>query len=118
MSSVGVKETTVEGWPAFALSGELNISTAPGVRDALMKHIRRRAPALLLDLSGLDFMDTSGLATLIEAHLKTERYGGKLLLYGLKARIAEVFEVTRVAALFSIFGTQEQAVRALKGSAS
>jgi anti-sigma B factor antagonist len=114
MSPVSVKETTVAGCPAFALSGELNIGSAPGVRDVFMKHIRKREPALLLDLSGLEFMDTSGLATLIEAHLKTERYGGKLILFGLKPRIAEVFEVTRVTALFSIFETQQDAVGALK----
>ncbi|MHC4789070.1 MAG: STAS domain-containing protein [Planctomycetota bacterium] len=111
MDEIDVRESTVEGLPAVAVSGELKISTAPALRDVLVKHVKKKsAPLLMLDLSGLAFMDTSGLATLIEAHITAERSAGKLVLFGLSPRIAEVFDVTQVTKLFSICDTQGEAV--------
>ncbi len=114
MPEIVLKELSVDGWPAVSATGELNISTAPELREALVKHLRRREPLVVLNLSGLQFMDTSGLATLIEAHLQAERYGGKLALVGLQPRIKEVLDVTHVTALFHIFATEDGAVKALK----
>jgi len=116
MPQIALKELTVEGCPAVSVSGELSINTAPELRDALMKHLKKDERVILLDLSGLEFMDTSGLATLIEARLRAERYGGKLALSGLQPRIMEVLEVTHVTALFNIFRTEDEAVEALKGT--
>jgi len=114
MPEIALKEAAVEGCPTVSASGELNISTAPELREALMKYLKRREPLVLLNLSGLEFMDTSGLATIIEAHLQAERYGGKLALVGLQERIAEMLEVTHVTALFHIFATEDEAVKALR----
>jgi len=113
MPQLDLSERTVEGHPAIAVSGQLTILTAPDLRRLLMKHVRRDEPALLLDLSGLSFMDTSGLATLIETQLKVEEHGGRLVLFGLQPLIAEVFDVTRVTKLFSIHESESDAVLAL-----
>jgi anti-sigma B factor antagonist len=115
MEDISVEERTSEGRPTVALSGQLNITTAPGVRRVLMKHVRGEGPELLVDLSGLEFMDTSGLATLIETHIKCEEHGGRLVLFGLQPLISEVFDVTRVSDLFSIHPTEQQALDALEG---
>lgn len=115
MAELTLREKTVQGHAAVAVSGELTINTAPELRTVLMKHVKKSRPVLLLDLSGLEFMDTSGLATLIEAHLQAERRDGTLVLFGLGPRISEVFEVTRVTSLFKISETQEGALQALKG---
>ena len=116
MPQFEVNEANVEGFPVLAMSGELNINSAPDLRDLLVKHVKAKQPRLMLDLSELSFMDTSGLATLIEAHLKTEKQGGALVLFGLQPRILEVFEVTRVIDLFSVWETQEQALEALRAA--
>jgi anti-anti-sigma factor len=109
MHEIQVNQQTLEGHPAVALAGELTINTAPEVRDVLMKHVRRD-PALLVDLSGLEFMDTSGLATLIESHLKMEKSGGRLALFGLQPQIREIFETTHVHRLFHLFEERDEAV--------
>jgi len=118
MAQFQVDEANVDGFPVLALVGELNINTAPDLRDLLVKHVKAKQPRLILDLSGLSFMDTSGLATLIEAHLTSEKQAGMLVLFGLQAQILEVFEVTRVINLFSVFDTQEQALEALNAAAT
>ena len=114
MSRLQINEDEVQGRAVISMAGELNILTAPDLRDVLVKHVKARQPLLALDLSGVSFMDTSGLATLIDAHLTTEKQAGKLVLYGLQPRIAEVFEVTRVKDLFSVFDTQQEALDALE----
>lgn len=93
MSQMALSERNLDGTPALALAGELNVNSAPDLRRLLMKYVNRSKPKLLLDLTGLSFMDTSGLATLIEAHLKAEKNGGMLAVFGLAARITEVFAV-------------------------
>ncbi|MHC4591370.1 MAG: STAS domain-containing protein [Planctomycetota bacterium] len=114
MAEFDLTESTAEGHPSLALSGDLNIVAAPDLRDALLKHVKRKGePRVLIDLSGLEFMDTSGLATLIEAHLTAERNGGKIVLFGLRPLVAELLEVTRVTELFSICETQQDAIAAL-----
>ena len=118
MTQFQVDEANVDGFPVLALVGELNINTAPDLRHLLVKHVKAKQPRLILDLSGLSFMDTSGLATLIEAHLTSEKQAGMLALFGLQAHILEVFEITRVINLFSVFDTQEQALEALKAAAA
>jgi anti-anti-sigma factor len=114
MPQMMLQELTVEGCPVVSVSGELTINTAPDLREILMKHLKRNERVILLDLSELEFMDTSGLATVIEAHLKAERQGGKLALFGLQPRITEVLAVTHVTALFHIFSSEDEAVKALK----
>lgn len=113
MSQIDVSERTINGCLLVTLSGELNITSAPELRVVLMKHVKGAEPVLALDMSGLEFMDTSGLATLIEAHLKVEEHGGRLALFGLQSQIAEVFEITRVTALFTICNSQQEALDAL-----
>ncbi len=116
MSEMDLTERTVEGVSAVGLTGELNIHTAPDLRRLLMKYVKKGEQNLMLDLTGLKFMDTSGLATLIEAQLKVEKYGGRLVLFGLDAQIREVFDVTRVSKLFRIYATEEEALEAVQQS--
>jgi anti-sigma B factor antagonist len=116
MSQMALSERNLDGTPALALAGELNVNSAPDLRRLLMKYVNRSKPKLLLDLTGLSFMDTSGLATLIEAHLKAEKNGGMLAVFGLAARITEVFAVTRVTKLFHIFRSEEEALAVVRGT--
>ncbi|MHC4479883.1 MAG: STAS domain-containing protein [Planctomycetota bacterium] len=114
MAEIQLSESTVAGCPVVALAGELNITTASQLRDVLMPYVKTKEPCLVVDLSGLKFMDTSGLATLIEAHLKTEQAGGGMALCGLREPVAEIFDITKVTRLFSICETEQEAVDLLR----
>ncbi len=117
MSEMDLRERTVEGVSIVGLTGELNIHTAPDLRQPLMKYVKKGEESLLLDLTGLRFMDTSGLATLIEAQLKVEKYGGRIVLFGLDAQIRQVFDIVRVSKLFGICATEQEALEAVRKSA-
>jgi anti-sigma B factor antagonist len=111
MDEARVTEERTDEYALVRIAGELNINTAPDLRRSLNKHVRHELPALLLDLSELEFMDTSGLATIIESHLSVQRYGGQVVLFGMPGQIREVFQVTGVEKIFTILESEQAALQ-------
>jgi anti-anti-sigma factor len=110
-----MQEGSVNGVPRIALSGRLDADTAPGLRTVLLGHIKSRPARVLLDLAGLEFMGTSGLATLVDAQSSLRRQNGELVLVGLPPHIAEVLSVTRLKSMFTIAGTEQEAAGSAPG---
>lgn len=67
---------------------------------------------LVLDMSGLDFVDSSGLGALITCMNRANAHGGDLKLYGMKDTVYALFEMVRMDRQFDIFKTKEEAIRA------
>ncbi|MGD2176176.1 MAG: STAS domain-containing protein [Candidatus Brocadiaceae bacterium] len=112
MARLDVTERAVQGVPVLGLSGSLDVDTAPELRRRLLAHTRQQAAPLVLDLSGLEFMDTGGLATLIEAELRAREQGGGLVVFGLTSRALDVFEMAKVESMFTIVEDEEAAAKA------
>jgi anti-sigma B factor antagonist len=85
------------------LRGRINIESSPDLRDHLLTMLRRQSPpAITIDLAGVSYMDTSGLATLIEA-LKIARISGVAMhLRGLQGRLLHLFQATGIGSLFDL----------------
>ena len=84
------------------LQGRVSIETSPDFRDQLLAMLRRPSPPemISIDLAGVSYMDTSGIATLIQA-LKVARVPGIAIhLEGLQGRILHLFEATGIGSLF------------------
>jgi anti-sigma B factor antagonist len=83
------------------LRGRINVESSPGLRDHLLTMLRRQTPpAITIDLAGVSYMDTSGIATLIEA-LKIARIGGTAMnLRGLQGRLLHLFQAAGIGSLF------------------
>jgi anti-sigma B factor antagonist len=84
------------------LIGEIDMVTAPTVRDAAMSAIHRHSPYLHIDLSGVTFMDSTGLEVLLATRRRAEAAGGCLYLEDPSRRVIRVLEVTGVDRLFDI----------------
>jgi anti-sigma B factor antagonist len=69
---------------------------------------------LVLDLSPLRFVDSSGLGAFISCLRKLHAKGGDLKLYGMSKQVRAVFELVRMHRVFDILGTKEDAVRAFE----
>ena len=63
-----LKERHEDGVTIFALSGAIDLHYVPTLRSLFQSKLKERCPALIVDLSALDFIDSTGLATLIEYH--------------------------------------------------
>src|ERR1700690_3440566 len=100
-----ITEEENEGGTLVRLRGRLSIDPSPAFRDRLLAMLRRQSPAaVMVDLSEVSYIDTSGVATLVEG-LKTARHRKTTLcLQGLQGRVRHLFEVTGLLTLFETAG--------------
>jgi len=84
------------------LEGEIDLHVLPRLERALASMIKKRPAYLTVDLSGVHFIDSSGLAALIRATQDVQNYGGKLTLSGINARVRPIFEMARLDRFFLI----------------
>ena len=92
------------------VNGEVDLYSSPQLRTAILSSVSAKTPNVVVDLSGVSYMDSSGIATLVEAHQKTGDASGRLALAGLTDRVREVFELTRLQSIFEICPTVEAAL--------
>src|SRR5258707_15154576 len=95
------------------LRGEIDLNENPTVTARLVPFIEKQSPAIVVDLSEVYYVDSSGLAIFIDALQRIHRYGGKLALAGLKGNVAMVFQIARLDNIFLIFDDRETAVNAV-----
>ena len=98
------------------LHGRLSIDSSPGFRDLLLAMLRGQSPeAVIVDLTGVSYIDASGVATLVEGLKIARNRQSTLCLKGLEGRVLHLFEVTGLLTLFETSGCRS-ASSASKGS--
>jgi len=76
------------------LSGEIDHHSARGVRDEIDRELYfHRAKTVLMDLSGIDFMDSSGLGLILGRYTKVKQLGGKLKLMNPSQNVMKILEL-------------------------
>ena len=95
----------VEEGITMRLCGRLNIDSSPTFRDQLLASLQAQsAPSVIVDFSDVSYVDSSGIATLIEG-LKVARQRKKTLcLHGLEGPLLHLFQVTGMSTLFEKSG--------------
>jgi len=89
----------------FRLRGRVTIDSSPVLRDRLLAMLRVQAPtAVIFDLTEVPYIDSSGIATLIEGLKIARNRQIAFCLQGLQGRLLHLFEVTGVLALFKASG--------------
>jgi anti-sigma B factor antagonist len=109
-----ITERTDGTIPVVAISGDVDLETSPQLRDFLKPKSAAKTPALLLDFAGVNYIDSSGLATLIEYFQAVQGFKGRLALAALSPRVKNVFEIVRLEQIFSIHPDVPTALAALK----
>src|ERR1700746_3036180 len=94
------------------LKGEIDLHVSPSVTASLNAMIEKKPRRLVVDLSEVTYIDSAGLAALIEAMQKVEGYGGKFLLAGLQETVRSIFEISRLDQVFQIFPDADAALAA------
>jgi anti-sigma B factor antagonist len=91
----------------MVLRGRIDVESSPELRDQLYSLLRRQCPpgTIAVDLAAVAYMDTSGIATLVEA-LKIARTGHIAMhLQGLQGRLIHLFQSTGIGSLFDTGGS-------------
>lgn len=70
-------------------------------------------PALILDLSGVPYMDSAGMGAIVNYFVSCQRHGGKLIVAGVCDRVMELFRMTKVENLLTLVPTVDEAEKQL-----
>jgi len=105
-----VKKKQLNDITVCYVDGDIDINSSPDIRNALSDLTGRHVKKIVIDLAGVSYVDSSGLATLVEMLKKTKSYGGKLRLSNLADKVKSLFEITKLEKLFEIFDNAEEAL--------
>jgi anti-sigma B factor antagonist len=95
-----------------SVAGDVNYARAPQLRAQLMDLLKTPRPRFVVDLAGVDYMDSSGVATLVEAMQVQRKAGHKMILCGLGPKVRGIFEIARLDAVFTLVDDVAAAERA------
>jgi len=94
----------------LSLEGEIDLHVSPRVSISLRQMIEKKPKRLVVNLSGVTYLDSSGLAVLIEAMQNVEKYGGEFALAGMQETVRSIFEIARLDQVFHIFTDVDSAL--------
>lgn len=113
---VEIKTEKIEKGFVLRLKGDVDMNSSSDVRGALgdvFRQCGKGTPALFIDLSQVRYMDSSGIATLVEAMQNCMKQGSRLRLVELSPAVRDVFELARLSGIFEIFASMDDAKRGL-----
>lgn len=92
-----------------SIEGDVDLYSSPKLRTVLLELTKAKKKSVLVDLNNVRYMDSSGVATLVEALQQIGKYKGKLKLANLRAAVKDVFELSRLDKVFDIYETIDDA---------
>ncbi len=95
----------------FDISGDIDLASSPELRKALLRELRElKMPRVVLNLGAVRYIDSSGVASLVEGLKASRDAGSRLILFGLNRTIREVLQLSRLLKIFEICENEEQSV--------
>src|ERR1700747_1978530 len=92
-------------YTVLAVKGEVDVYTAPRLREKLVELVSQGKHSIIVDLEGVDFLDSTGLGVLVGGLKRLRSNDGDLELVCTQARILKVFEITGLTSVFRIADT-------------
>lgn len=104
-----------EGITILAFSGSITLGEGGVVvRDAIQEALKTGAKTLIIDLGGVNYMDSSGLGELTGAYTSAKNKGCELKLINLTKKIDGLLQITKLATVFDIYADEKEAVASSK----
>lgn len=91
------------------VDGEVDLGTSPDLRHTLFE-VLPTVGTLALNLGAIRYIDSSGIATLIEVLKRSQHLKKQFVLFGLSPAVQEVFRLTHVIRIFQVFQTEQEAL--------
>ncbi len=93
------------------VSGDIDLANSPTVRKALLRELReKRTPRVVMNLTKVRYIDSSGIASLVEGLKASQDVGSRFILFGLSTSAREVLQISRLLKFFEIYDNEEQAL--------
>lgn len=97
-------------WAVMRVNGEIDMATAPRLRQHVQNVTSRGPDGLVLDLDGVDFIDSTGLGVMVGAAKRMRVAEGLLRIVCSQPHLNELFELTRLSEVFDLYETLEDAL--------
>ncbi len=107
---MALKTENKNGLVVCYVEGEIDINTAPDIKKNFEKILAKKTPRIVINFSKVTYVDSSGLATLVEILKGMRSYGGKMRLSNLLPKIKSLFEITKLEKLFDIMADEVEAI--------
>lgn len=95
------------------ISGDIDLAHSSEVRRMVLLEFREnRTPRVILNLRNVNYIDSSGVASLVEGLKASRDVGSRLILFGLSPIAHEVLQLSRLLKIFEIYDTEDKALKA------
>jgi anti-sigma B factor antagonist len=107
-----ISQRIVNGVAVVDLNGRVTLGEgAEMLRDKINSLLHQNHRNLILNLSGVDYLDSAGLGEIVGTYATVRRQGGSLKLVGLTNRIRDLLSITKLLTVFDTFDSEQDAVR-------
>jgi anti-sigma B factor antagonist len=108
---VEISVRRVETTTIFDISGDIDLANSPEVRKVLLREIREnRTPRVLMNMGNVRYMDSSGVASLVEGLKASRDLKSRLILVGLSGAARDVLQLSRLLKIFEVYDNEESAL--------
>ncbi len=101
---------TVDNVTVIDCTGDVDLYSSPKLRDKLLESMRGASSHVLVNMSGVSYIDSSGIATLVEGLQLSQRTRTRFGLFGLRSNARSVLELARLNRVFAIFDNEQEAL--------
>ena len=98
------------------LSGRLTSFEAGALRDSIHRLLKEGRKNIVLNLNGLQYLDSSGIGELARAYIAVVKQGGQMKAIGLSSRVEEILKVTKLYQVFPEFPSEQAALESFPES--
>lgn len=112
MADFALEQGREGDWVVLTVGGEVDLATAPAFRERLVELIAAGEHHVVVDLSGTDFLDSTGLGAIVTALKRIRAHDGDLRLVITSDRIRKVFEITSLDRVLRIYDSVAAAAAA------
>ena len=104
-----------DGWAVVGVTGELELATAPRLRQQVVSLVGEGHTRIVLDLSRVDFVDSVGLGVIVSVLKRVRGRAGDLVVVGAVPRVRALFELTRLDEIIELHETVDEALATRPG---
>ena len=98
-----IVQEQVNGADVLRLEGRLDASSAKEIKDRISDLAKNKRVNLVVDMAGINFIDSSGLGSLVASLRSVNNLGGDIRIASLQDQVRAIFELTRLHRIFEIF---------------
>ena len=92
------------------VSGDVDMAHSAAFQQGLSDVMAKKPKHVILDMGGVDYMDSSGIASLVKLQSQAKAIGASLSLVAVHQNVQSIFQITRLDGLFKVFATEQEAI--------